>query len=102
MIRHVVLVRIRPDVEGAEVDRVFDKLRDLERTLTGILAFATGPNVSPEGLGRGYTHAFTVDFEDVAARGRYLADADHAAAGAALTAVADGGVEGILVVDFEA
>lgn len=101
MIRHVVLVRFRGDVPQAEIDRIFAALHGLGRSIKGIRAIDVGPNVSPEGLGRGHGYAFTVDFDDVAARDRYLADADHAKVGAALVAAAEGGIAGLTVVDFE-
>ena len=69
--------------------------------VAGIRAIDGGPNVSPEGLARGYSHAFTVDFDDAAARDRYLADADHGKVGAALVAAAEGGVDGLVVIDFD-
>jgi hypothetical protein len=101
MIRHIVLVRFRSDVGDAEIAAVFKALHDLKRSIPGILGIAHGPNVSPEKLGRGTTHAFTVDFADAAARDRYLADADHGKVGAALVSAAEGGVDGLTVVDFE-
>jgi hypothetical protein len=101
MIRHIVLLRFRQDARPERIAIVLAAIHALKHTLPGILAVHSGANVSPEGLGRGFTHAFTVDFEDEAARDRYLADADHAKAGAGLVAEAEGGVEGLLVVDFE-
>jgi hypothetical protein len=101
MIRHVVLVRFRRDGRPERIAMVLAAIHALKHTLPGILAVHSGANVSPEGLERGFTHAFTVDFEDEAARDRYLADADHAKAGAALVSEAEGGVEGLLVIDFE-
>ena len=83
------------------VARVLSGLHDLRETIPGILGLLLGPDVSPEGLARGYTHAFTVDFADAAARDGYLADAGHARAGAALVAALEGGTEGLLVVDLE-
>jgi Stress responsive A/B Barrel Domain len=100
MIRHIVLVRFADDRDPGRIAGVMSGIADLSRSIPGILAFSWGRNVSPEGIARGYTHAFTVDFADAAARDRYLADEDHARAGAALVAAADGGVEGILVLDF--
>jgi hypothetical protein len=58
--------------------------------------------VSPESLQRGHTHAFTIDFADEAARDAYLVDAGHKALGARLVAAAEGGRDGITVVDFGA
>ena len=101
MIRHCVLVRARPDREPGELEAVLAALSGLRRRLTGMLAFAGGTDMSPEGLQRGYTHAFTIDFVDAAARDAYLVDAEHKALGGRLVATAAGGRDGILVVDFE-
>ncbi len=99
MIRHCVLVKARPDAPAGELEAVFVDLAALKDRLPGMLAFAGGSDASPEGLQRGHTHAFTIDFADAAARDTYLADAEHKALGARLTAAA-GGIEGITVVDF--
>ena len=101
MIRHIVLVRFRADASPAAIDAVFAALRDLRNVLSGMVRFDAGPNVSPEGLARGFGHAFTVDFADRAARDAYLVHPAHKAAGAALVALAEGGVAGLLVLDFE-
>ena len=102
MIRHVVLVRIRADVGQAETDAVFLQLAALRTVLPGLKRFTAGPNVSPEGLNRGYTHVFTCDFEDAAARDAYLEHPAHTVAGARLVAAAEGGADGLIVVDFDA
>ena len=101
MIRHCVLVRARADREPGELEAVFAGLAALGRHLPGLQAFAGGADVSPEGLQRGYTHAFTIDFADAAARDAYLVDAEHKVLGARLVATAEGGRDGILVLDFE-
>jgi hypothetical protein len=60
-----------------------------------------GANVSPEGLGQGFAHGFSIDFENAAARDTYLADDAHARAGANLVAALDGGASGLIVFDIE-
>lgn len=100
MIRHIVLVRSRSDVPAGEIDAVFAELAALRGVLPGMRAFASGQNVSPEGLARGFSHAFTVDFDDAVARDDYLAHPHHQAAGARLVAATDGGVAGLIVLDF--
>lgn len=100
MIRHVVLVRFREGVAAAEIDAIFAELADLRRLLPGMVRFGGGPNVSPEGLSRGFTHAFTVDFADAAARDAYLVLPEHEAAGARLVRSAEGGLAGLTVLDF--
>ncbi len=99
-VRHVVLVRFAAGTDPGEIAAIMRELAALKDRVEGMLDFQAGPNVSPEGLGRGYGHAFTVDFADVAARDRYLADEAHARAGTRLVAAAEGGVEGLLVFDL--
>ena len=100
MIRHVVLVRFREAVPATEITAIFRQLDDLRAKLPGMKVFCHGSNVSPEGLSRGFTHAFTVDFADAAARDAYLAHPDHEAAGARLVKAAEGGLGGLTVLDF--
>lgn len=100
MIRHVVLVRFREGVVPGEIAAIFDELAGLRRHLPGMKRFAHGANVSPEGLAHGFTHAFTVDFQDAAARDSYLALPEHEAAGARLVRAAEGGLGGLMVLDF--
>lgn len=99
MIRHIVLVRASAATDAGELAAVFAGLAALKDRLPGMLSFDRGPDVSPEGLQRGYTHAFTIDFADVPARDAYLVDPEHKALGGRLVACV-GGRDNILVVDF--
>lgn len=101
MIRHIVLLKARPDLRPGELEAVFAELAALRKVLPGMLAMSAGPDLSPEGIARGYTHGFTMDFADAAARDAYLVHPDHKAAGARLCACGQGGREGVLVVDLE-
>src|SRR3954452_17050838 len=102
MIRHVVLVRPAASASAQQVQAALDGIVALQGVVPGILAVQMGANVSPEGLDRGYTHGFVVDFADAASRDAYLPHPAHQKAGAALVAVAEGGIAGILVFDLEA
>ncbi|MCA8973166.1 MAG: Dabb family protein [Planctomycetes bacterium] len=101
MIRHCVFVKFRADVDSAERAAIYDGLRSLIGRLDGLLAGSFGPNVSPEGQGKGFNDGFTMDFRDAAARDAYLVHPDHKAAGARLVAALDGGREGLIVFDIE-
>jgi hypothetical protein len=101
MIRHLVLVQFRDDVPDAEREAILAQLGDLRAVLPGMVAFAAGANVSPEGLARGFSHAFSCDFRDAAARDHYLEHPAHKAAGARLVAATRGGIDGLIVVDVE-
>ena len=99
MIRHIVLVRFSPGLPTAEQAAVMAGLEALRVSVPGMLAFTGGQNISQEGRSAGFTHAFTMDFEDEAARDAYLVHPAHVAAATKLVGAADGD-GGILVVDL--
>ena len=101
MIRHIVLIRHRPGLPAAEVRAIEAMFRALHARLDGFQAYHGGPDVNFEGLDRGYRHGHVLDFADQAARMRYHDDPEHKALGARLVATAEGGVDGLLVVDLE-
>jgi hypothetical protein len=98
MIRHVVLCRFRQD---ADVAAVFAAIASLQQKIPGILAVTCGKDNSPEGLQKGFTHGFTVDFVDQAARDNYLPHPDHQVVGKIVVAALDGGLDGLTVLDWE-
>jgi hypothetical protein len=98
MIRHIVLIKARPEVSDAQIQAIFADLHALK--LPGILAIHSGRSESPEKIERGYLHGFTVDFADWDALAAYKAHPDHKRVGAALVAAAEGGLDGILVFDL--
>ncbi|MDX5350556.1 MAG: Dabb family protein [Paracoccaceae bacterium] len=98
MIRHIVLLKARPEVTEAQVQAIFADLHSLR--LPGILAIHSGRSESPEKIERGYLHGFTVDFTDWDALAAYQAHPDHKRVGAALVTAAQGGIDGILVFDL--
>jgi hypothetical protein len=100
MIRHIVLVKVRPEVAEAEIAAIFADLAAIKDRLPGVLAIHSGRSESPEKIERGYLHGFTVDFTDWAALAAYQDHPDHRRVGAALVAAAVGGIDGILVFDL--
>lgn len=101
MIRHVVLFKLRHGLAASVAGQIFDALQALKRHIPGITAISCGADVSPEGLQRGNTHAFTVDFINAAARDSYLPHPAHQKVGAMIVASSEGGVDGITVLDWE-
>jgi len=100
MIRHLVLLRFRPEVTAGEKAALMAELDALRGHLPGMLSFAPLANVSPEHpVVHGFLDGFVIDLADVDARDAYLADPAHQAAGAKLTAACDGGRAGIVVFD---
>jgi hypothetical protein len=76
-VQHLVLVRFRAGVSDREIAGFFAELARLRQLIPGIEYFAGGPNMSPEGLGEGFTHAFVMTFRDAAARDHYLPHPEH-------------------------
>ena len=98
MIRHVVLLKLR---DAEQAPQIFTTLKALQSQVPGIINITTGTDCSPEGLQRGFTHGFTVDFVDEGARDGYLPHPAHQKVGAMIVAACEGGVDGVLVLDWE-
>src|SRR5471032_1320444 len=101
MIRHVVLFKLRHGLGASPVAEIFNALKGLKNEIPGIIAVSGGGDVSPEGLQRGNTHAFTVDFTNAAARDAYLPHPAHQKVGGMIVASSESGVDGITVLDWE-
>lgn len=101
MVRHIVLTRCAPGTSADTIGEIYAGLRAVSERLPGATNFTGGPSNSPEDLERGYTHGFSIDFDDHAALRAYADDPEHRALGARLVEAADGGIDGLLVVDLE-
>ena len=99
MILHCVFLKMPATATTADVLKLYGAVAALKPIIPGMLDFKAGPNVSPEGLDRGFRHGFVVTFDDEAARDAYLADEVHRAIGARLVAACSGGTEGLIVFD---
>lgn len=100
MIRHIVLIKFRPEVSEDLIGELFAELRQVREQVSGILDITSGRSESPEKIERGYMHGFVVDFEDWEALEAYQTHPDHKALGARLVENAIGGIDGILVLDI--
>ncbi|MBE7734463.1 Dabb family protein [Devosia faecipullorum] len=100
MIRHIVLLRFRPDISAEQRGAIFAELESLREVVPGFLGMSAGANVSPENKDKGFADAFTMDFTDSEARDAYLIHPAHQAAGAKLVAALEGGRDGLIVFDM--
>ena len=95
--RHLVLLNFKAEARPAQIEAIvaaFVALRERIDTVTGL---EWGTNVSPEGLAKGFTHAFALSFADAAGRDAYLPHPAHQAFVAQLQPwLAD-----VLVIDYE-
>jgi len=95
-LRHLVLLRFKTEASVdaiAAIERAFVALRG---QIEGVRDLEWGTDVSPEGLAKGYTHAFMLSFDDAAARDAYLPHPAHQAFVAQLKPVLDD----VLVIDY--
>ena len=100
MILHCVFLKMPATATTADVLKLYGAVAALKPIIPGMLDFKAGPNVSPEGLDRGFRHGFVVTFDDEAARDAYLVHPEHVKVGNRIVAATDGGLEGILVYDL--
>jgi len=78
-VRHLVLLRFHDDTPATDRADIEAAFAALPAQIAGISAFEWGTDVSPEGLSKGFTHAFVLSFHDEAARNAYLSHPAHRA-----------------------
>ncbi|MEZ5670791.1 MAG: Dabb family protein [Alphaproteobacteria bacterium] len=76
-VRHIVMFRFAPSASQARIDAIVAAFAALKGKVPGISGFSWGTNNSPEGLNKGLTHCFVVEFPDAAARDAYLPHPEH-------------------------
>ncbi len=71
LLRHVVLFSFKTESGADSVETAF---RELAAAIPLVHGYEWGPNVSHEGLDRGFTHSFLLTFLSEADRDAYLED----------------------------
>ena len=100
-VKHIALMRFKPQTPREVIGDVFAALEDLTAKIPGLLDFTSGAYSSPEGLNKGFTHAFIMTFEDAAARDAYLPHPEHEKVKEQILSLLDGGIDAVAVFDFE-
>lgn len=101
MIHHLVLLKIRRDTTAERLKAVFTAIGSMKAHCPGLLSYHHGPYSSPEGLNKGFTHAFAMTFDTAETRDTYLFHPEHEKVKAAVFEVLEGGLEGVVAFDFE-
>ena len=102
MIRHIVLVQFRKEVDEHQIAALFGEIEALQPRVPGMLRVVSGRSLELEKLEKGFRHGFIVEFDGPAALEVYQNNEDHRRTGARLVNAAEGGLEGILVFDLSA
>lgn len=96
LLRHTVFFKFKEGTTPAQIKQVEDAFSALPSKIEQIKGYEWGLNNSPEGLDKGFTHAFILTFKSEEDRAIYLPHPDHKAFGAVLTPH----LEDVFVVDF--
>jgi Stress responsive A/B Barrel Domain len=97
MLRHLVLLRFKPSASAAEIAALEQAFCALKASIGGVSQLEWGTDVSPEGLAKGFTHAFVLSFDAAAQRDEYLPHPAHQAFVRQLKPALDD----VLVLDYE-
>ena len=100
MIRHIVLTKFKPDTSEDTIASIYAGLASVTERLDGAQNFVGGRSESPEQIERGYMHGFTIDFDSWEALQTYSDDKEHKGYGGQMVANAQGGIDGVLVLDI--
>ena len=76
---HIVILKFKPDITEGQVNEIFAALKNLldSKLIPGLLEYSGGPYDSPEGMNKGFTHAFIMKFADRETRDAYFPHPDH-------------------------
>lgn len=97
MLRHLVLLKFKAEATAAQVGAIVQAFAALPAQIDAVKALEWGTDVSPEGLAKGFTHAFLLSFADAAGRDAYLPHPAHQAFVALLQPL----LADVLVIDYE-
>jgi Stress responsive A/B Barrel Domain len=96
MLRHVVLIRFKPETGSAAIAEIERAFAALELKINAIEALEWGTDCSPEGKAQGFTHCFFLTFAGPAERDAYLPHPDHEA----FSTLVRPHVDQVLVIDY--
>ena len=81
---------------------IMKSVRELKDAIPQIRVYTEGTNCSTEGLSKGYTHGFTIHFDNEADRDAYLVHEKHKyVANNNIVPNLKNGLDSILVFDYE-
>ncbi len=100
MISHIVLLKCRADITEQQLGEMFCALHNLVEKIPGLQSCTSGSNCSPEGINRGYSHAFYMQFCSEHSRDAYLTHPQHEQVKRLIADVLRDTEDNVLVMDF--
>lgn len=96
VLRHIVYFKFKDDVTAAQTDEINRAFQTLKYRIAEIADFERGTNNSPEGLDKGFTHAYQVTFRSEADRDAYLPHPAHKE----FVELIGGKIDDVMVLDY--
>ncbi|MDR3491317.1 MAG: Dabb family protein [Gammaproteobacteria bacterium] len=100
MIRHTILFKLKAAVPKREIERVFTDILSLTGKLEGVTAITGGTCHFHEVGEHNFSHGFSIDFDNKAARDAFVNDPITWPVKEHLISIAEGGNAGIIGFDF--
>ncbi|MCB9497171.1 MAG: Dabb family protein [Fibrobacteria bacterium] len=97
MVRHILLLAIRPETSPGEIAAIRSAITALPDRIPGLINAFWGVNFAAEERRENFTHGFTMDFESRAALEAYAPHPEHQPVAQRVRAAC----ERILVLDFD-
>jgi hypothetical protein len=97
VVRHVVCFKYKSTATPEDIEKINQAFANLKNEMPFIIGIEMGPNISPEGLSKGFTHCYVVTFKDRQGRDEYLPHPAHKALVEKLGPI----LEEAFVVDYE-
>jgi hypothetical protein len=78
-LRHVVSFKFKKEAKADDIAKIEKAFVALKSKISEIQSLEWGTDVGPEGLSKGFTHTWILQFKDVAALKTYIDHPDHVA-----------------------
>ena len=78
-IRHVVHFKFKKEATPVQIEKITEEFAALKKKIAEVDSLEWGTNSSPEGLDKGFTHCWIVNFKTAKDRDAYLVHPAHKA-----------------------
>jgi len=77
MIKHIVLFKMKKNVNKKQIEDFYQNLYSLKEKIPEIISVFGGKNISFEEKKKGFTEGFIMEFKDEETRNKYLSHKEH-------------------------